>query len=178
MPPSAPHSFRRDENKVPSSKTARNQQQKSDFPREKSFSLSCSSTATESRGVRWVGCICRTELRRARQRNGIHHNGTNTKPREVTRSRQEAGQKTTRLLEREVGFLPCSSTATKSRGVRWVGCICRTELRRARQTTGIPHSGTNTKLREVTRSRQEVGKKTASRERSRLFAMLLYCDEK
>ena len=100
--------------------------------------------------MRWVGCICRTELRRARQRNGIHHNGTNTKPREVTRSRQEAGQKTTRLLEREVGFLPCSSTATKSRGVRWVGCICRTELRRARQTTGIHHSGTNTKPRHAT----------------------------
>ena len=72
--------------------------------------------------------------------------------------------------------MPCSSTATKSRGVRWVGCICRTELRRARQTTGIHHSGTNTKPREVTRSRQEACQKTTSRERSQLFAIFLYGD--
>ena len=37
--------------------------------------------------VRWVGCIFRTQLRRDKQINGTHHNGTNTKSRKAKRQK-------------------------------------------------------------------------------------------
>ena len=55
-------------------------------------------------------------------------------------------------------FLPYSYTVTESRGVRWVGCILRMQLRRARQTKGTHQNGTNKKSREA--KRQKAGKRT------------------
>ena len=63
------------------------------------------------------------------------------------------------MMTEKSDFLPYSSTVTESMSVRWVGCVFRTGLRRARQTKGVHHSGTNTNPREVTRSRIEVGNK-------------------
>ena len=65
------------------------------------------------------------------------------------------------ILEREAVFLflpYSSSTVTESRGVRWVGCILRMQLRRARKTKGTHHNGTNTNSREA--KRQKAGKRT------------------
>ena len=121
--------------------------------------MPCSSTATKSRGVRWVGCICRTELRRARQTTGIHHSGTNTKPREVTRSRQEVGKKTASREKKPAAF--CHIPLRRRRVGACVGSAAPFErncggLGKRRKCT---KAGLTTKSREVTRSRQEASKK-------------------
>ena len=99
--------------------------------------------------MRWVGCIFRTQLRRDKQINGTHYNGTNTKSREA--KRQKAGKKShdaTYMVRRSA--YSCR-ILRRVRGVRWVGCIFRTQLRRDKQINGTHYNGTNTKSRKAKR---------------------------
>ena len=171
------YSPQRDYHKAPgSNQKSLGRRQKKTTSREREAGLKpSSSTVTESRSVRWVGCVFRTELRRAGQTRGVHQNGTNTKPRKVTtRSRQEVGKKK-RLHEKEAGFLSSSYTVTESGGVRWIGCVFRTELQQAGQTKGIHQSRANNKAPESNqksaRSRQKEANFPASRERRRRAAI-------
>ena len=84
------NSFRRDEHKAPSSKTAKSRGG-GDFPREKCF-FAMFLYGDGEKGRALGRLTFRTAVRRARQTTGIHHSGTNTKSREGTRSRKEVGK--------------------------------------------------------------------------------------